>query len=144
MNYAAIAAANKNVTDVKQLIIQQLLQIPHIADAIDLQNLANTTVPEPLKTMMTNGFNRKRGGDVQYILQPGWLAGYTNTGTGHGVYYPYDAHIPLVWMGWGIRAGKTNAVTYMTDIAPTVAALLQIQMPSGCIGKPIVEVTGNK
>ena len=144
LNYAAIAAANKNVDDVKQLIIQQLLQMPQIANAVDLQNLTNTTVQEPLKTMMTNGFNRKRSGDVQYILQPGWLAGYTKTGTGHGVYYPYDAHIPLVWMGWGIHAGKTNAVTYMTDIAPTVAALLQIQMPSGCTGKPIVEVTGNK
>ncbi len=144
LNYNAIATANKSVNDVKQFIIQQLLQIPEVANAIDLQNLTNTTVQEPLKAMLTNGFNRKRSGDVQYILQPGWLAGYLKTGTGHGVYYPYDSHIPLVWMGWGIHAGKTNAVTYMTDIAPTLAALLQIQMPSGCTGKPIVEVTGNK
>ena len=28
----------------------------------------------------------------------------------------------------------------MTDIAPTVAALLKIQMPNGCIGQPIPEV----
>jgi phosphopentomutase len=53
---------------------------------------------------------------------------------------PYDAHIPLLWYGWGIKAGKTNRETYMTDIAPTVAALLNIQMPSGSIGKVITEV----
>jgi hypothetical protein len=29
----------------------------------------------------------------------------------------------------------------MTDIAPTLASLLRIQMPGGCIGKPIVEIT---
>jgi hypothetical protein len=28
----------------------------------------------------------------------------------------------------------------MTDIAPTVSALLHIQMPSGCVGKVIEEV----
>ena len=29
----------------------------------------------------------------------------------------------------------------MTDISATLAALLHIQAPNGCIGKPIVEVT---
>jgi hypothetical protein len=28
----------------------------------------------------------------------------------------------------------------MTDIAPTITTLLGIQMPSGSIGKPIVEI----
>jgi hypothetical protein len=28
----------------------------------------------------------------------------------------------------------------MTDIAPTISAMLHIQMPNGCIGKPIEEV----
>jgi len=29
---------------------------------------------------------------------------------------------------------------HMTDIAPTVAALLHIQMPNGCIGVPITDL----
>jgi arylsulfatase A-like enzyme len=44
-------------------------------------------------------------------------------------------------MGWGIKPGKSNREVYMTDIAPTVAALLRIQMPNAAIGKPITEVT---
>ena len=61
-------------------------------------------------------------------------------GATHGAWNPYDAHIPLVWMGWGVKHGVSNTEVYMTDIAPTVAAMLHIQMPSGSIGKPIVDL----
>ncbi|MFM2358065.1 MAG: hypothetical protein RLY16_57, partial [Bacteroidota bacterium] len=63
-------------------------------------------------------------------------------GTTHGLWNPYDAHIPLVFFGNGIKKGSTNRETYMTDISATVAALLHIQMPSGCVGKVITEVIG--
>ncbi len=119
-----------------------MMKIPAVANAVDLDNLAGKTLAEPLKTMMTNGYNAARSGDIQYVLNPDWLSGNYKTGTSHGVFYAYDAHIPLVWMGWGIQPGKTNTVTYMNDIAPTLAALLKIQMPSGSTGKPIVEITG--
>ncbi|MEO6961162.1 MAG: alkaline phosphatase family protein, partial [Puia sp.] len=74
------------------------------------------------------------------IASAGWKAGSIK-GADHGEWYPYDAHIPLVWLGHGIRAGKTNRLTNMVDIAPTLAALLQIQMPSGNIGKVITEIS---
>jgi hypothetical protein len=62
-------------------------------------------------------------------------------GATHGDWNPYDAHIPLVWMGKGIRPGKTNRTVGMHDIAPTLAAILKIQMPSGTTGEVIYEVT---
>jgi hypothetical protein len=43
-------------------------------------------------------------------------------------------------MGWGVKHGKTNAPTHMTDIAATLAALLRIQMPNGSIGTPVNEL----
>jgi len=62
------------------------------------------------------------------------------TGTTHGLWNPYDTHIPLLWFGWGIQKGKTIRETSMSDIAPTLATLLRIQMPSGNIGSAIKEV----
>jgi len=47
-------------------------------------------------------------------------------------------------MGWKIPHGTTNQTVRMTDISATVAALLHIQMPSGCIGTPIVDVVNKK
>ena len=89
--------------------------------------------------MMANGFNPQRSGDIQMVLKPGYIEGGA-TGTTHGLWYPYDAHIPLLWYGWGIKQGRSKKEVYMTDIAPTVSALLNIQMPSGSVGKVIEEV----
>ena len=68
------------------------------------------------------------------------MVGGGNTGTGHGVFYNYDAHIPLLFFGKGIKKTSVHRETYMTDIAPTLAAMLQIQMPNGCVGKVITEL----
>ena len=46
-------------------------------------------------------------------------------------------------MGWGIPHGATNRTVHMTDIAPTLAGLLHIQMPNGNIGEAITEITQN-
>lgn len=90
--------------------------------------------------MVINGYNPERSGDIQIILQPGWFEGSRKTGTTHGTWNPYDTHIPLLWYGWNITPGHTNRLVHMEDIAPTIAALLHIQMPNGNVGKVITEV----
>ena len=88
---------------------------------------------------MLNGYNPKRSGDIQFTFKPGYFDG-GKKGTTHGLWNPYDAHIPCVFFGWGVKPGKTNRETYMTDIAPTIAAMLHIQMPNGSVGKVITEL----
>ena len=90
--------------------------------------------------MFVNGYYPPRAGDIQIILKSNYIENFLTAGTTHGLWNPYDAHIPLLWYGWGIKAGKTNRETYMTDIAPTLAAMLHIQMPNSCVGKVITEI----
>jgi predicted AlkP superfamily pyrophosphatase or phosphodiesterase len=139
LNDKAIDSAGKNRDEVKRFIIAALNSNPDVLLAFDNASISAANLPAEVKEMFVKGYNTKRGGDIQYILKAGSFSGYS-TGTTHGTWYPYDSHIPLLWMGWGIKKGKTNTTHYMTDIAATVAALLHIQMPSGCIGKPIEEV----
>ena len=127
-----------SLTAVKNNIINTLIHYPEIAMAVDLANVSNASIPEPIKKMIVNGYNQKLSGDIQYLYKPQWIDG-ASKGTTHGSWNPYDTHIPLLWYGWGINKGKTNKETYMTDIAATLAALLKIQMPSGCIGHVIEE-----
>ena len=129
----------KEVMAVKRAIIRLLQAKPFIITAFETDKLAQTTLPEPHKTMFANGYNTRRSGDIQFTLKPGYFDG-SKKGTTHGLWNPYDAHIPCVFFGWGIKPGKTYRETYMTDIAPTLAALLQIQMPNGCVGKVITEL----
>ena len=139
-----IDAGNLDYAAIKHLAIDYLQRQPGIAYAVDVAEIGKAPVPEPLKTMITNGYRFKRSGGVQIVLDAGWFEGYGKTGTTHGTWNPYDTHIPLVFMGWGIRHGSSNAPVNMTDIAPTVAALLHIQMPNGCIGRPIGDITGGR
>jgi hypothetical protein len=44
-------------------------------------------------------------------------------------------------MGWHVDHGSTAAEVHITDIAATVCSLIHVQMPSGCIGKPVIQVT---
>jgi predicted AlkP superfamily pyrophosphatase or phosphodiesterase len=124
-----------------RFVISYLEKKEGIARVFELNDIVATSLNSKEKEMLINGYYPKRCGDVQFILQPQWIDGYGKTGTTHGLWNPYDAHIPLLWYGWGIKnGGKTNRETYMTDIAATLSAILHIQMPSGCVGKPIEEV----
>ncbi len=144
-NNATIKYAQLNKDAIIKDCIDYLQQQRGIAFAVDMQHAESASIPEELRTRIVNGYSREHSGDIQIILQPGWFTGHGSgdsgpTGTTHGTWNPYDTHIPLVFMGWGINHGHLNRETHMTDIAATVAALLHIQAPNGSIGKPISEV----
>ena len=136
-----IADHQMDIDTIKKVSIDFLQKQPGVEFAIDISHIGESAVPEPLKTMIINGYQFKRSGQIQIVNDPGWIEGHTGgTGTTHGTWNPYDTHIPLLFMGWGIHHGTTNQTVHMTDIAPTVAALLHIQMPNGCIGSVIESV----
>ncbi len=139
LNTDLLAKEGKDIVAVKKLIISMLKDEPFVVTAFATEDLEITTLPQPQKSMMINGYNPKRSGDIQFTAKPGYFDGGTK-GTTHGLWNPYDSHIPLLWFGWKVKPGKSNREVYMTDIAPTLAAMLQIQMPNGSVGKVITEV----
>jgi predicted AlkP superfamily pyrophosphatase or phosphodiesterase len=138
---------NHNLMDSLQISQDKLTNIitsyleakSYILQVVDSRKAAIAPLPQNIRERIVNGYNPQRSGDLVFITKSGYVGG-GNTGTGHGVFYNYDAHIPLLFYGNGIKKGTVNSVNYMTDIAPTISTLLGIQMPSGSIGKPILEV----
>ena len=61
-------------------------------------------------------------------------------GTSHGNPYTYDTHIPILFYGAGIPAGSSVRKVAITDIAPTVSMILEIPLPSGATGNPLLEL----
>ncbi|MCC8424462.1 alkaline phosphatase PafA [Mucilaginibacter sp. UR6-11] len=144
-NYAAIRKAKLDAEVLKDDCIKYLQKQPEIAFAIDMQKAATANIPDELRMRIINGYNIANSGTIQIILKPAYYTGHGSgdggpTGTTHGTWNPYDAHIPMVFMGWGINHGATANATHMTDIAPTIAALLHIQAPNGSIGHVVNEV----
>lgn len=141
LDYDAIQAADLDEEDIKETAIKYLRTLEGVAFVTDMEKAGSSSIPERIRERIANGYNPKRSGCIQIILEPQWYSGSPRArGTTHGTWASYDAHIPFVMMGWGIKHGSTNRETHMTDIAPTVAALLHIEEPNGNIGQPVVEL----
>ena len=129
---------------VKRKAIDWLQKEEGVWRVVDLDNVAGTTLPAILREQIMNGYNPERCGDIFVVTRPQVMITDNSSdfrGTTHGAWNPYDAHIPLVFMGWNISHGATNERCHIVDIAPTVCALLHIQMPNAAIGTAIVPVT---
>lgn len=141
LNNALIATEKLDESDIREAIVAYMKKMDGVAFVTDMDKTAVASIPARIKERIINGYHIKRSGVIQYILEPQWFSGTENgTGTTHGTWGSYDAHIPLVFMGWGVNKGKSNRETHMVDIAPTLAAILKIEEPNGNIGVPIEEV----
>lgn len=135
-NRAKIDSLGLNYTDIKSAVASELMRDSRVLAAWDQEKTMVTTLPADIQKRAANGYYRGRSGDVQVILRPAFSS-HGLLGTSHGVWNPYDTHIPLLFLGWGIEHGASARPTYMTDIAATVCALLHIQAPDGCVGTPL-------
>jgi predicted AlkP superfamily pyrophosphatase or phosphodiesterase len=136
LNHTVIDSADLDKEDIIEDVIRYASKIQGIDRVFALEELMEQPMQKDVKERLANGWHPKRSGDIQIIFAPGWIDG-GKTGTTHGLWNPYDSHIPLVWYGWNIKQGSSSEEVYMTDIAATLAAMLRIQMPNGCVGKPI-------
>ena len=140
-NNELIAANKLNEELIKQYSVEFLKKQDGIAFVVDLSNVQNATIPQVYKEKIINGYHPERSGVIQIVLEPAWYSGSSprSTGATHGTMNPADVHIPMVFMGWGIKQGKSNQSYNMTDIAPTISGILRIQEPNGNIGKAVNE-----
>ncbi len=135
---------NHNVIEEKKLNLQQVQEnvaiflqtTASISEVITATAISNSSFTEGSRYLMQKGFNAKRSGDILINYSPGFID-YEPTGTTHGSPYSYDTHVPLIFYGWDISHGSSSEQVYITDIAPTLAMMLNIQFPNGCTGKPI-------
>jgi predicted AlkP superfamily pyrophosphatase or phosphodiesterase len=142
LNHRLILEKGLDEEAIRRDIVSFLQQQPTIAFVADINQLEAAHLPDELKRRIINGYHPKRSGVITYVLEPGWYSGSPERGTGtsHGSWNSYDARIPLLWMGWGIRKGRSHKAVDMSDIAPTLAALLRIQEPNGTVGNVIEDV----
>jgi predicted AlkP superfamily pyrophosphatase or phosphodiesterase len=140
LNENTIKEKNLDRQQLKAAIRSWLLQQNGITNVLDLEHPENNLSPEIIRDMLSNSYLPSRCGTMEIILNPGWYSSSTELGTSHGGWNPYDTRVPLLWYGWNIKPGATHRRTSITDIAATLAALLNIQVPNACVGTVITEV----
>ena len=139
LNQERITALKVNLEDVQKFVVNEIISYPHIKKAYTATTMQTRYFKEGAEKMLQNGYHQKLSGDVLFTLESGVIS-YDSKGTTHGSGYNYDTHVPLLFYGNGIQPGKTYKRTNVTDIAPTISALLGIALPSGATGTVIEEV----
>lgn len=140
LDHNKIDSAGADIEQVKQVALNFLNKTDELVVAVDYEKIQEASIPDILKERLINGYHRGRSGDIVVMTQPGYFPFRVKSdykGTTHGSWNPYDSHIPLVFMGWHVPHGETTKPTRIVDLAPTICAMLHIQMPNACIGDPI-------
>ena len=116
---------------------------PGIAFAISADELLKAPARTGLAQAMANGFLLKRSGDVLFALHPGYFRGEpgkSGKGADHGTGWNYDAQVPVIFFGKGVAQGEVLRRTSITDVAPTVSAILGMSLPNAADGQVVPEV----
>ena len=113
--------------------------LPHVFRVFTSTQLTNGAISnDSIGVRMRNGFNAARSGNVTIILDPYWMV--SRSGTTHSAPFGYDNHVPVLFLGPRVRAGRYNANIAVNDIAPTLATMLDVETPSGSIGRVLDEM----
>ncbi len=136
LDYDKLKAMGLNLIDVQNEIANEQLRYKNVAKVYTANTMNTTDFSRGIEELLQNGFNQKRSGDVILVNDIAFIS-YSKTGSTHGSGLNYDTHVPLLFFGKGIKHGQTLQKTIITDIAPTMSALLGISFPNGATGQPL-------
>ena len=127
-----------------------LMTLPEVSFALTADDLQTYVYEEGIRKTIQNGYHVKRSGDVIISYSSGTIIHPNSNidvemvnGTVHGSGYSYDTHVPLIWIGKGIKSGESVREVNPIDIAPSLSMFLNIPLPSSSQGKPLIELFEN-
>jgi predicted AlkP superfamily pyrophosphatase or phosphodiesterase len=139
LNKEKIKTLGLDINKVAQIIADEIINFDKVYKSVTAHTLQTTSFTSGLLQTIQKGYNQKFSGDILFVPMPGVIS-HGKTGTTHGSGYNYDTHVPLIFYGQGIKTGSSNVYYPITNIAPTLSSLLNINEPDGCTGIPIIEV----
>jgi hypothetical protein len=141
----AVAAAGVPGDDEEEYaerLAAALSEVPIVARATPVHQLEAAAQTDTTSAFEANSFRPDRR--VGSYAQRGVVVRYqdrvlaeSGTGTTHGSPYSYDRHVPLIFYGAGIPAGRSTERARTVDFAPTLATLLGIDFPEDLDGRPL-------
>ncbi|MBV9264582.1 MAG: alkaline phosphatase family protein [Acidobacteriaceae bacterium] len=114
----------------------------HVARVYTRDELDKGVTGDFIARALMNGYYPRRSGDVFLIFEPNFMPG--SGGTTHFSPYNYDTHVPILFMGPGIKPGRYDERITPNDIAPTLATILSIQTPNGSSGRVLTEMLSER
>ena len=115
---------------------------PAIANAWTTAELMQRTPSDSFAVLMRRSmYPGRAGGTFSRQGVEAWfrstILGNERTGTTHGSPYWYDRHVPMIFMGPGVRAGRVGDRVATVDFAPTLATEARVRFPADLEGRAL-------
>ena len=143
LNKELIKTKGLDLVKVKQDFRAFLMTQEQVKKVYTEEEILASTGNDYYLNFINNGYDVSQNGDMVVLDKPGYIE-YGATGTSHGTPYAYDTHAPLLFYGWKIKPGESFDKKEITQIAPTLALKLKIEMPNGTKSKVLEEILGEK
>jgi predicted AlkP superfamily pyrophosphatase or phosphodiesterase len=130
LDLEVIARHKLDRTAVEETAISALMStglVEKVYTHSDLMSVADSA--DPYLTLFKNAFFQPRSPHLNVLVKKYVYLNSQVGGTGHGTAHEYDRHVPIVFMGEGIRPGTYETECGPEDIAPTIAHLLGLTYP---------------
>lgn len=134
LNRTMIYKYGFNLSEVQSRAAAFALQFRGVSGALTSSDMQSGYFGKGYGEKMQSSFYPKRSGDITINLMPGWIEERANIVSLAGSLYEYDIHVPLIILGGGASAQCVERDVEMSDVAPTLARILQIPVPDASTG----------
>ena len=101
---------------------EHLLSLEGIQEVYTAEEIETGNAPEAVRL----AYRADRAGDLLVFTRPYWTMSGPGGGADHGQLQDYDTRVPLLAWGGGVTSGVEERAVDVAQIAPTLAALLDL------------------
>jgi predicted AlkP superfamily pyrophosphatase or phosphodiesterase len=114
-----------------QSVMRALLDVPGIMRVVRAEEITAAS-RDPLIQAAAAGYRPGRTADLLLVPKRHWVVEWRaeNEATNHGTFHEYDRRVPILLRGHRVRPGRYDARVSPADIAPTLAYLAGMSLPT--------------
>lgn len=139
LNYTDAKATGHDEPWLRKSVNEKIKRLSCVADAFTRDDLASGgDNARPYINLYRNNYLPDRSPDIMLRYKEYWIISDEPYGTSHGTPYAYDRHVPLIFFGAGVSAGRDTLKAASVDIAPTLSELFGIIPPTIIDGRSLL------
>jgi hypothetical protein len=129
-----------NWEDVQETARAAARKMPHIARVYTDSDFDQTSDydDDEITFAMRLSYLHGRSPDLMILPEPCYT--FAAAEASHGTPYEYDTHVPVIFLGSGIRPGHYAGRIAPNDIAPTLSHLIGVPVPGSSVGRVLREM----
>ena len=131
------APTEEQMRELRSNLANDLLETDFVEDVFTYEELLAGSSERPFFDAYLKSFHRERTPDITVRYKENILRSAGPFSTDHGSPYPYDADVPLVFLGRAAVAGRYDSPVDPVALAPTLALLLGLDTPDDLDAGPL-------